>query len=142
MKQEITPSEREITPSEQEVTPVFKPECLQHIKAAKEHANPKWLEAALKVVKKLAKKRETLTTADVLTELEKSEVKTHDLRAVGPVMVLAKKLGWIESGSLVRRNDAHTRGATTLWKSLLYKPASKKVTPEADIPSTDIANAA
>ncbi len=33
----------------------------------------------------------------------------------------ARDLGLISSVALVRRNDKHSRGATTLWESRLYK---------------------
>jgi len=112
--------------------PVFKPKTLNQVKAAREHANPKWYKAALLAVKKLAKRRETFTTADVLAELKKTDVKTHDLRAIGPVMVDAKKSGWIESDGLVRRNDSHTRGATTLWRSKI-RPAPKAIAPSQQV---------
>ena len=98
----------------------------EHISQGTKHADPKWRKAALAVVKRLARKQETLTTADVLQELEKSEVKTHDLRAIGGVMMECKKTGLIESAGLVRRNDKHTRAATTLWRSKIFSSEAEK----------------
>ncbi len=125
--------EQEITPVEQEVTPVFNPHSLQHIKAAKEHANPKWVEAALKAVKKIAKKKETLTTTDVLNELDKLEVKTHSLKAIGPVMIEAKRLGWIESDGFVRMSRGRTRGITVVWRSKIHTKAKADKGQSCDI---------
>lgn len=45
--------------------------------------NPKWSKSALAVIKRLARKREALTSADVLNDLDKSDVATADLRAIG-----------------------------------------------------------
>jgi hypothetical protein len=88
----------------------------EHIEAGKRHANREWKKAALAVVKHLAKKNFNFTSADVLAALAKADVRTHDLRAIGGVMVEARDCGFIESTGLVRRNDKHSRGATTLWK--------------------------
>jgi len=66
---------------------------------------------------RLARQRRQFTSFDVLEELARSEVKTNDLRAIGGVMQEARDLGIIESIGLVRRNDRHSRGATTLWQS-------------------------
>ena len=83
-------------------------------------AHQTWRRSALAAVKRLAKKRETLTSADVLKALAKSNAQTQDLRALGSVMTEARDLGFIESAGLVRRGDSHNRGASTLWRSRLY----------------------
>lgn len=92
-----------------------------HINTATANADPKWRKAALVALKTLAEKRTTFISADVLAELASSDVKTHDLRAIGGVMIEGRDLGMIESSGLVRRADKHTRGATTLWKSRIYQ---------------------
>jgi hypothetical protein len=99
-----------------------------YVDTATAHANPKWHKAALAAVKTVAEKQETLISADVLTEIADSDVKTHDLRALGGIMIEARDLGLIESSGLVRRSDKHTRGATTLWKSLLYRHPNQSET--------------
>jgi hypothetical protein len=91
----------------------------QHIQTCSAHANPTWKSAALAATMRLARQRRQFTSFDVLEELKHSDVKTHDLRAIGGVMAEARDLGIIESKGLVRRNDRHSRGATTLWKSRL-----------------------
>jgi hypothetical protein len=88
------------------------------------NANPTWREAALAATMRLAARRERFTSHDVLQELANTNVKTHDLRAIGGVMQEARNLGLIASAGLVRRNDAHSRGATTLWESRLCQPTS------------------
>ena len=88
-----------------------------HIDICSAHANPTWKAAALAATMRLARQRARFTSFDVLEELAKSNVRTHDLRAVGGVMAEARDLGIIESIGLIRRNDRHSRGATTLWQS-------------------------
>ena len=84
------------------------------------NAHLAWRRSALAAVMRLANKRETLTSADVLKALAKSNAQTQDLRALGSVMTEARDLGFIESAGLVRRRDGHNRGASTLWRSRLY----------------------
>lgn len=72
---------------------------------------------ALAATMRLAIRQQRFTSYDVLQELEKSDVTTHDLRCIGVIMQEAGKLGLITSVGLVRRNNKHTRGATTLWES-------------------------
>ena len=92
----------------------------QHIENCSAHADPSWKAAALGATMRLARQRREFTSYDVLEELAvNSNVRTHDLRAIGAVMQQARDLGLIESAGLVRRNNKHTRGATTLWKSTL-----------------------
>ncbi len=116
-------------------TPRHSKTLSNHIALSKSHANRKWQRAALAAVKRLARKRRTFTTADVLAELQKSQQKTHDLRAIGPVMVDARVAGIVVSNGLVRRNDCHSRGATTLWRSAIYADRFPAPSPTSD-PST------
>ena len=93
-----------------------------HLNRVSANANPRWKKLALAVVKRLARHQKHFTTGTVLQKLARyPRTKTHDLRAIGPIMVEARDLGIIKSCGLVRRNDSHTRGATVLWKSCRYK---------------------
>jgi hypothetical protein len=85
-----------------------------------ECANPQWRKAALSAVRRVARKREKFTSADVLQALETSKAQTHDLRALGGVLTKARNLGLIENAGLVRRRDKHGRGVSTIWRSLLF----------------------
>lgn len=102
-----------------------------HIDTCAAHANPTWKAAALAATMRLARQRRQLTSYDVLQELAKSNVKTHDLRAIGGVMQEARDLGILESVGLVRRNDRHSRGATTLWQSRLVAQPSETTSPHS-----------
>jgi len=93
-----------------------------HIDGGTANANPKWKQAAIDAVMRLAARTQRFTSYNVLEELEKLEISTHDLRAIGGVMQEARTLGLITSVGLVRRNDKFSRGATTLWESRLRQP--------------------
>jgi hypothetical protein len=90
-----------------------------HIDDCSAHANQSWKAEALAATMRVANRQKQFTSNDVLMELAKSNVTTHDLRAVGGVMQEARDLGVIASCGLIRRNDKHSRGATTLWESRL-----------------------
>jgi hypothetical protein len=100
---------------EDSVTPIR-----NHIQTSTEHADPQWRKAALSAIRRVARKREKFTSADVLEALERSKSQTHDLRALGGVLTKARNLGLIENAGLVRRRDKHGRGVSTIWRSLLY----------------------
>src|ERR1039457_691592 len=92
------------------------------LKSTSAPTNPEWRKVALAVIKRLAKRRKTLISADVLDKLATSDVKTPDLRAIGSVMREASALGIIESSGLVRDpNNTHSRSATTPWKSRICR---------------------
>lgn len=100
-----------------------------HIDSCSAHANPTWKAAALAATMRLARQRRQFTSHDVLQEIANSNVSTHDLRAIGGVMQQARDLGLIESAGLVRRNDRHSRGATTLWQSKVVAQPSETTVP-------------
>jgi len=102
-----------------------------HVDSGSANANPTWREAALIAAARLARQRERFTSCDVLEELAKPDVKTHDLRAIGGVMQEVRDLGLITSVGLIRRNDKHSRGATTLWESKLYRQSVQTTVPES-----------
>lgn len=99
-----------------------------HIDAGSAHANPTWKATALAAIMRIAARQQTFTSFDVLQELDKSNVSTHDLRAMGAVMVEARNLGVIVGVGLIRRNDKYSRSATTLWQSNLHTPSAQTTT--------------
>lgn len=110
-----------------------------YIQKGSDHADPKWKRLALLTVRRVALKHETFTAADVEERLCTYKLKTHDLRAMGGVMIEARKAGIVESAGLTRRNDRHTRAATTVWRSLIYKQPSAPGEPPADVRPPDSA---
>ena len=87
-----------------------------------EHADEDWKVVAERIVCEIAHRQPFLTALEVLDELAHHDCATHDLRALGPVMVRAARDGVIVHHAFIRRNDKHNRGTTVQWKSLLYSP--------------------
>lgn len=85
------------------------------------HADPDWRKAAMTIIKRLASRKRNFISRDVLERLERLHFKTPDLRAIGGVLMEAKKLGIIESDGYVRRNDRYTRACTNLWRGCRAK---------------------
>lgn len=64
-----------------------------------------------------------LTSDDVIERIPES-FRTHELRALGPVMVRAAKWGWIAKSDRAGRNSRRASlhaSPRTVWRSLLYK---------------------
>jgi hypothetical protein len=66
------------------------------IQRADDNADDDWKETALDGIRILAR-RDRFTADDVLEWLERCEVGTHNLAALGPVMQRAARAGWIRS---------------------------------------------
>ena len=89
--------------------------------AVAEHAENLWRASALLAVQKAASKLEFITIDDVSPEIPES-LSTHDLRALGPIMVKGKKEGWItptDRFTSSRRSSCHAT-PRRVWKSLIY----------------------
>jgi len=90
---------------------------------ADENANEAWKRAADEAVLKTAREKPVLTTDDVLERMP-AGVKTHEMRALGPVMLRAAKNGWIEKSLHANRSTArptnHLR-PLQVWDSLLFR---------------------
>lgn len=91
---------------------------------ADDHADADWKDAALAAVYAAALERQTLTSEHVLPLIDKRYT-THDLRALGPVLVRAAKLGWIEKTGQYQPSARRHMSPLTLWESLLYGRASQ-----------------
>jgi hypothetical protein len=63
-----------------------KKETDEAIKRVDAHAQKKWQDEAAHVIWRLARSGETFTTDEVMTTMEASENKTHDPRALGPII--------------------------------------------------------
>lgn len=84
-------------------------------------ADEDWKREALDAVEQLAHALPYLTSDDVWPVLFTREVGTHEHRAMGPVMLAAKRLGLIEPTAAFRpstRAKAHA-GPKRVWRSLV-----------------------
>lgn len=85
------------------------------------HADEDWKEETLKIVEQLALERETFTTDDVWEMLSELDVSTHEPRAMGAIMTIAKKMRLISPTThhiLSTRPSCHSR-PIRVWKSEL-----------------------
>ncbi|MAB58260.1 MAG: hypothetical protein CL524_12015 [Aequorivita sp.] len=83
-------------------------------------ANTAWKEAALDAIYVTAKRRDTLIVDDIWKHFHSSET-TGDLRAVGPLMRVAQREGWIAPTKQFRPSYVPSHHATPrrVWKSKL-----------------------
>jgi predicted neuraminidase len=89
------------------------------LRIVEENADERWKEQAIYVVEQLARHRPRLIADDVLRLVGYP----REPRALGPVMMRAKKEGWIEPLDQWIQNpepQAHAR-PVRLWASLIYE---------------------
>lgn len=86
-----------------------------------EHADTSWKAAARQAVLNAARELPRFTSDDVMDRIG-GEVSTHELRALGPVMLAAAKCGWIAKVDCAavpsRRTSLHA-SPRTVWRSLI-----------------------
>lgn len=90
------------------------------VKAAASSADPKWMAAADRAVRRLAKREATFTTDEVWQALKRSKATTSERRAMGAVMRKAAADGVIRSTQTYRvstRPECHRR-PVTIWESV------------------------
>lgn len=86
-----------------------------------ENAQERWKRIALGAAHHVALHKDFFTVDDVQEVLQTKDVETHDGRAMGPVMLEARRRGWIESTrTTVQTTQKHCHASpTTLWRSRL-----------------------
>lgn len=81
-----------------------------------------WAEAALAAIFSVCQAKADFISDDVwATGLES----THNDRALGPVMMRAKKLGYCEKTDRVRPSLRSHLSGKPVWRSLLWQPLSQ-----------------
>lgn len=79
-----------------------------------------WRAAALAAVEHIARTHPRFTTEDVWPVLSTTETLVHDNRALGPIMLAARRAGWIrESGNYQRAERMAHKRPVRIWESLL-----------------------
>lgn len=91
------------------------------IERAEINADSTWRDVALDAVRRTAGQHHEFTTDAVLTVLESAPASTHELRALGPVMIQAQKCGWIEPTDRFEnsRSVSRHKAPKRIWRSLL-----------------------
>ena len=82
-----------------------------------EHADPRWKEDALEAIRQTAETMPAFISDDVW---ERGLRQTREDRALGPVFMRAKRLGWIEKTDYVRPSVRSHLSGKPVWRSLLY----------------------
>lgn len=87
-----------------------------------ESADQAWKRVALEKVQEVARNHHVLTVDQVQELLKGEEVSTHEGRAMGAVIMQARRNGWIEStGTTVQSKQKHCHAnPRTLWRSLIF----------------------
>ncbi len=94
----------------------------QAVERVDEHADPDWKVKVLKVIYELVLRRLDLISDDVWDALG-GEPSPRERRAMGPMMQVAAKKGWIEPTEQMRqahRGVNHAR-PQRVWRSLIYR---------------------
>jgi len=87
-----------------------------------QNADQLWLEAAVRIVKRICETTPEFTTDALHAELAKTMHSTREKRALGAVMRKAAHCGWCENTSRVeksKRPECHKR-PVAVWRSLIY----------------------
>jgi hypothetical protein len=106
------------------------------MRRAYDHANPEWRRAAAMTVRAVARRQERLTADDIMAAIP-TNVSTHELRALGQVVLHAAKAGLIKKARGVdpvncARDNCH--GAPiTVWESLIFNTTER--TPKVSLHS-------
>ena len=91
------------------------------MEAAEENAYQKWKAEALKTIRRVALEMDFFTVDRVQELMQLTKLDTHDNRAMGPMMLEARRRGWIESTrQTVQSTQKHCHAnPRTLWRSKL-----------------------
>ena len=93
------------------------------MKLVDENADPDWKHAADRAVEDLALTRRMFTSDDVRALL--ATIETHELRALGPVMLRAARKGLIaKAGFDYSTSPSRHKAPVQVWRSLLHEAVS------------------
>ena len=86
-----------------------------------EHSVAEWRMMALEALYSVARTKERFTVNDVRPIVDASPIKTHDKRAMGGVIAMGRKLGWIEAtGEAIPSKVGHMV-PIQIWKSKIIE---------------------
>lgn len=92
------------------------------IAQVEENAAPDWRTYALATVKQVAERCAEFSTDKILEAMTDAPVWTHELRALGPIMLSAARAGFIVATDKFVTSDSISRHRSPkrVWKSNLY----------------------
>ena len=84
-----------------------------------------WKDEVVDIIRQVASQKETLTSDDVYRILEEKQMGAYCLRIIGPLMLRAAKLGYIESTHTVRHSERVSMHSAwvTVWQSKIVRVA-------------------
>lgn len=90
---------------------------------AESHQTDEWKNQVVSIIRQVAERQQQLTSDDVYKVLESRGLGFHCARVIGPLMIRAAKLGYIESTHTVRHSERASMHAAwvTVWRSLVQK---------------------
>lgn len=92
------------------------------IKQGLDNAQIEWKRAALRVIYDVCTQNQEVSANDFTQLIKKLPQKTHDNRAIGGLIAMARKFRWIEkTGELEGSKSAHLV-KIQVWRSLIYRP--------------------
>lgn len=97
------------------------PDLFSVIESVGANAGEDWNAHALAVVENVARSRPELTVEDVAPHVQE----TVDRRALGAVMLTAKRKGWLEPLGYVNAGIERHAKPIRLWRSRLYKAETR-----------------
>jgi hypothetical protein len=92
------------------------------IDKGRRNANPVWFATAYEAVKAVARDQREFIALDVIRQLRNSpngNIYTHDLRALGGVMLKAAKMGVCEKTNRYVPNPERHGAPVVVWRSLM-----------------------
>lgn len=90
------------------------------IKKGLDNAKVEWKRMALTVVAKFCIEKEYFNANEFTDEIKRSPIKTHDNRAIGGIIRLAMKWGWVEKTGIKEYSKAGHLSQVQVWKSKFY----------------------
>jgi len=89
------------------------------IKMGWDNAKVEWRRMALDIIYRLCLERKLITANDFTKIIKDSHIKTHDNRAIGGLVMAAKKFKWIKPTGKVEVSKAGHFIKIQVWESLI-----------------------
>lgn len=89
-----------------------------------------WRKMALETIYRLCAENEYITANEFGEEIKANPLKTHENRAIGGVIIMARKFGWVEkTGKFKERisTSFHKGAMLAVWKSLLFGRVERQI---------------
>lgn len=109
------------------------------IKKGWDNTKIEWQKMALNTIYQLCLREPEISVNDFSEAIKQNPIKTHDNRAIGGAVVVAKKFHWIERTDRIVVRDikmgptSHRGPTAVIWKSLLYRGEQRSENPMVEV---------